>query len=121
MMSATEELRELLDERGAEWEADDTQVSDRDWYYVTYVKEGYGRTWVYEEPPDCDLLISYNNDLGAEDAVAATLGSEREKELESLAADMFCWLVDDLTPQQVRTWENRLEDLDVPPTWGVRS
>lgn len=74
-MTATERLRELLDERGVEWEADDAQVDGNGTtYYVTYVKKGYGRTWVYEEPPNCDLLISYDHDLGAEDAIDATLG-----------------------------------------------
>lgn len=74
-MTATERLRELLDERGVEWEVDDTQVDGNGTMYrVTYAKDGYGRTWVYEEPPDCDLLISYDHDLGAEDAVEATLG-----------------------------------------------
>lgn len=76
-MSATERLRALLDERGVEYDVDDTQVDGNGTMYrVTYAKEGYGRTWVYEEPPDCDLLVSYNHDLGADDAVAATLGRE---------------------------------------------
>ena len=74
-MTATDELRRLLDERGVEWEADDTQVDSTGTIYcVTYVKEGYGRTWVYEEPPDCDLLVSYNHDLTPEQAIDATLG-----------------------------------------------
>lgn len=74
-MTATDELRRLLDERGVEYETDDTQIDGNGTMYrVTYVKEGYGRTWVYEEPPDCGLLVSYNYDLGAEDAVEATLG-----------------------------------------------
>ena len=74
-MTATEKLRQLLDERGVEYDVDDTQVDGNGTMYrVTYVKEGYGRTWVYEEPPDCALLVSYNHDLGAEDAIDATLG-----------------------------------------------
>ena len=74
--SATERLRALLDERGVEYDVDDTQVDGNGTMYrVTYVKEGYARTWVYEEPPDCALLVSYNHDLGAEDAIAVTLGS----------------------------------------------
>lgn len=74
-MTATDELRRLLDERGVEYETDDTQIDGNGTMYrVTYVKEGYGRTWVYEEPPDCGLLVSYNYDLGSEDAVEATLG-----------------------------------------------
>ena len=74
-MTATDELRRMLDERGVEWEADDTQVDSTGTIYcVTYVKEGYGRTWVYEEPPDCDLLVSYNHDLTPAQAIDATLG-----------------------------------------------
>jgi len=75
-MSKTEKLRRMLDERGVEYETDDTQVDGNGTMYrVTYVKEGYGRTWVYEEPPECGLLVSYAHDLGAKDAIAATLGA----------------------------------------------
>ena len=75
MESSTKILRRLLDERGVEYETDDTQVSDAEWYYVTKLRDGYHDRWIYEEPPDCDLLVSYQYDLGAEDAIAATLGS----------------------------------------------
>jgi hypothetical protein len=75
-MTETERLRALLDELGVEYDVDDTQVDGNGTMYrVTYVKEGYGRTWVYEEPPECGLLVSYAHDLGAEDAIAATLGA----------------------------------------------
>lgn len=73
-MSATDKLRRLLDERGVEYETDDAQVSDTEWYYVTKLRDGYHDRWIYEEPPDCDLLVSYQYDLGAEDAIDATLG-----------------------------------------------
>lgn len=73
-MSATDELRRILDERGIEYETDDAQVSETEWYYVTKLRDGYRDRWTYEEPPDCDLLVSYQYDLGAEDAIAATLG-----------------------------------------------
>lgn len=43
--------------------------------------------------------------------------TERERELESLAADMFMWLSGYLTPEQYAMWEVRLEELDVEPTW----
>lgn len=43
--------------------------------------------------------------------------TERERELESLAADLFNWLADYLTPQQYDMWEARLEELDVRPLW----
>lgn len=76
MTSATERLRAMLDKRGVEYDVDDTQVDGNGTMYrVTYVKEGYGRTWVYEEPPECGLLVSYDHDLGAEDAITATLGA----------------------------------------------
>ena len=98
--TATERLRALLTERGVEYDVDDTQVDGNGTMYrVTYVKDGYARTWVYEEPPDCALLVSYNHDLGAEDAIAVTLGScnctnsERTEtcmlELRTLLIDAF--------------------------------
>ena len=73
-MTATDELRRILDERGIEYETDDAQVSETEWYYVTKLRDGYRDRWTYEEPPDCDLLVSYQYDLGAEDAIDATLG-----------------------------------------------
>ena len=73
-MSETERLRAMLDERGVEYETDDAQVSDTEWYYVTKLRDGYSDRWTYEEPSDCDLLVSYQYDLGAEEAIAATLG-----------------------------------------------
>jgi hypothetical protein len=69
----------MLDERGVEYETDDAQVSDTEWYYVTKLRDGYHDRWIYEEPPDCDLLVSYQYDLGAEDAIAATLGATDAK------------------------------------------
>lgn len=73
-MTETDELRRILDERGIEYETDDAQVSETEWYYVTKLRDGYRDRWTYEEPPDCDLLVSYQYDLGAEDAIAATVG-----------------------------------------------
>lgn len=73
-MSATDELRTMLDERGVKYETDDTQVSDTEWYYVTKLRDGYRDRWTYEEPPECGLLLSYQYDLSAEDAIEATLG-----------------------------------------------
>lgn len=43
--------------------------------------------------------------------------TERERELEILAADMFNWLADYITPEQEQMWESRLEDLEVRPLW----
>lgn len=73
-MTVTEELRRMLDECGVEYEVDDTQISETEWYCVTKLRDGYHDRWTYEEPPDSDLLVSYQYDLGAEDAIAATLG-----------------------------------------------
>lgn len=92
MTSATERLRAMLDERGVKYETDDTQVSETERYYVTKLRDGYSNRWVYEEPPDCDLLVSYQYDLGAEDAIAATLGSPVDTftldEMEDLYKDL---------------------------------
>jgi len=72
--SATHDLRAMLDERGVEYETNDVQVSDTEWCYVTKLRDGYNDRWTYEELPGTDLLVSYQYDLGAEDAIAATLG-----------------------------------------------
>lgn len=82
-MTATDELRRMLDERGIEYETDDAQVSETEWYYVTKLRDGYRDRWTYEEPPDCDLLVSYQYDLGAKDAIAATVGSDERESYDA--------------------------------------
>lgn len=108
-MSATEELCELLDERGVEYSYEDVTegtlfVVTRDVriYYILAREKGF-KVW--------------SDWLTPEQAIAATLGNEREQELESLAADMFNWLADYITPEQYAMWESRLEELDIEPTW----
>lgn len=113
-MSATEELRELLDESGVEY----TVVHGYREYIWEFGESGIARASAIGTRGLVQMIVT---GITPAQAVAATLSNEREKELESLAADMFCWLVDYLTPAQTQMWETRLEELNVPPTWGVRS
>lgn len=71
-MSATDELRRMLDERGVEWEADDRQT-----YAFTYWGD-----WAFTEPLDakphtlgaqCELMLM---PATPEQAIAATLGDD---------------------------------------------
>lgn len=71
-MSVTDELRRLMDERGVKHEDEDTPLDTHGTLYrVTTTAD-----WVYEEPPECDLLVRSRYDIGAEEAieVEATLG-----------------------------------------------
>lgn len=71
-MSVTDELRRLMDERGVKHKDEDTPLDTHGTLYrVTTTAD-----WVYEEPPECDLLVRSRYDIGAEDAieVEATLG-----------------------------------------------
>lgn len=114
-MTATERLRQLLDERGVEWEADDTQVdSHGTMYCVTYVKERYeGRTWVYEEPPDCALLVSYDHDVRAGDAIDLTLGYVVNADLRQALADLWPRASFTMCPENRESWLERLAKLGV--------
>lgn len=71
-MTATEELRRMLDERGVEWEADD---------HASYAYTYWG-DWAFTEPLDakphtlgaqCELMLIPATPA---QAIAATLGSE---------------------------------------------
>ena len=71
-MTATDELRKLLDERGVEWEADDRKT-----YTFTYWGD-----WAFTEPLDakpgtlgaqCELMCI---PATPEQAIAATLGNK---------------------------------------------
>lgn len=86
-MSATDELRRLLDERSVEH--DDKAVGTS--RFTEWDKdENYKIGAAYVEYADGCVLRIY--DCTPEQAVSATLGSEREKALEALVRDA-CWLI----------------------------
>ena len=72
-MTATEELRRMLDERGVEW-----TVPDESWNQdsITYWKVGSIK-WVAFESENDTLWLNCNSvtDLTPEQAIAATLGA----------------------------------------------
>lgn len=68
-MSATDELRRMLDERGVEWSATDTYR-----LLVTSWNDASGHSWAFVEHKDGNFskLTAYH--LTPEQAIAATLG-----------------------------------------------
>lgn len=73
-MNATEELRRMLDERGEPYTTnDDMGCRETSWRGFT----------AYQLTPDSKLIMHPT----PEQAIAATLGSEREKALEELVQD----------------------------------
>lgn len=95
MTSETDELRRLLDEHGVEWEGCDgngyrftywTTQKDAFSYFARESEQRYGTDKLLLETTGSTksaLVVT------AEQAVAATLRSEREKELEDLVRDLF--------------------------------
>lgn len=91
-MTATDELRRLLDERGVEYLTDDGEsVRMTKWStprqgefmdYALFVEFANGKT---------DFMFP-SSAVTPEQAIAATLGSEREKQLKNLLRDA-CWLI----------------------------
>ena len=88
-MSATDELRKLLYERGIEWESGRVYNNSTSW------NVGDSRI-IARELADGTLLIQRHSrkHLTPEQAIAATLGSDREAELEALAKDLYESAVD---------------------------
>lgn len=80
-MTATDELRKLLDERGVEWE----QSQQGGWYTTEWTGR-YGKCNAMEWKPALTVMMP---SLTPEQAVAATLGSEREKQLELLVKQLW--------------------------------
>lgn len=87
-MTATERLRELLDERGVEWAAPDESWNQDS---ITYWKVGSIK-WVAFESENGTLWLNCNSvtDLTPEQAIAATLGRGECKADET---DVIkCWV-----------------------------
>lgn len=75
-MTATERLRTLLDERGVEWEGTPG---------VTF----WGNCSALDVTANSDEKVSLHLCCTPEQAIAATLGSEREKQLERLVNQLW--------------------------------
>ena len=80
-MSATDELRRLLDERGVEYEAERIDSSN----YFTW---GENDCYSYTEYPDGTVLRIW--DCTPEQAIAATLGRGTCKNIAPVYLDFLC-------------------------------
>lgn len=83
--SSTAILQRLLDERGVKWwEGDDERKT---------LWESNGLTWEYFNDDNGDAWLGFlgacEQDITPEQAIAATLGSEREKALEELVKQLW--------------------------------
>lgn len=80
-MSATEELRRLLDERGVAWTAPNSCLRDE---MTSWAAGGFDYEAFEVPEPDGTFLLTaaHQDDLTPEQAIAATLGSDREAELQ---------------------------------------
>ena len=130
-MTATERLRELLDERGVEWkEHSHTMPGSMAIQYETLWGQPIDNTSgkpisrVYHcratEMGDGRLFLEAQL-VTPEQAVAATLGSEREHDLEGLLRDMHAELVDWAPRSISQLWADRMEQVGVYAGWGWRA
>lgn len=95
MTSETDKLRRLLDERGVEWEARDgngrmftywTTQKGAFSYFARESEQRYGTDELLLETTGSTKAALV---VTAEQAIAATLGTKREKELEDLVRDLL--------------------------------
>lgn len=68
-MSATDDLRSLLDERGAKWKADTSVINGVVW--TIWKSPWFGETWAKEVDGSISL---FNCSMTPEQAIEATLG-----------------------------------------------
>lgn len=94
MTSATDELRRLLDKLG---------VAHSDHYLSTTWRDGHGIIHLAGEPMADGLLVV--DMLTPEQAIAATLGSEREERLEKLVLDMWFWGYEGHMDSKSQDWQ----------------
>ena len=87
-MSATDELRRLLDERGADYRMRQSVTSGSMIYYDRYTVLVDGNPHaLIDTGNDDDVVLTLR--CTPEQAIAATLGSDREAELEALVKDLY--------------------------------
>ena len=88
MTSATELLRALLDERGVKWYE---TVNHANCIFTWWESPTFGTVHAMDNEDGETLFMDCLNncDFTPEQAVAATLGSEREKALEELVRDIW--------------------------------
>lgn len=87
-MTSTDELRRMLDERGVEYEVDErnaiTKWSTHYGAFVFFARQREGKLLV-----ETTVATEHSVILTPDQAIAATLGSDREKALEELVRDMW--------------------------------
>ena len=79
-MSATDELRRLLDERGVEW----TEPNNKARSHTTYWTAGVLRCGAVEFIDGMVSIAATSDDITPEQAIEATLGSDLQAENEKL-------------------------------------
>lgn len=87
-MSATDELRRLLDERGVEW----TEPNNKARSHTTYWTAGVLRCGAVEFIDGMVSIAATSDDITPEQAIEATLGSDLQAEnekLRELCADLY--------------------------------
>ena len=90
-MTATDELRRLLDERGVEW----TEPNNKARSHTTYWTAGVLRCGAVEFIDGMVSIAATSDDITPEQAIEATLGSDLQAEnaeLRELVRDMWNWL-----------------------------
>lgn len=102
MTSATDELHRLLDERGVEWGAEESELD-----HVTTWNANGGQAMFYESKTTNPNLLQVNYyDLTPAQAVEATLGRgtcHAESDLsEWVCSACQCWIPLGLTPENIQ-------------------
>ena len=113
-MTATKQLRALLDKRGVTWSAiDDVDMCVTLW-------DVSGDVAIFREWTSGRTRFECRG-LSPEQAVSATLGDGRTVDLEELLRDMHAELVDWAPNSISQLWADRMEQVGVYAGWGWRA
>lgn len=109
-MTATERLRQLLDERGVEWMGTSYTKPTQGHPTNTSLDEEYHNA-VFIEYVDGSVLRLF--DLTPEQAVEATLGRDEVADLRQALADLWPRASFTMCPENRESWLERLAELGV--------
>lgn len=107
----TTELRELLDERGVEYVIGYDQKGTSAVETTYFEHDGKSVEFMAWVDIDHTKLTAY--DLTPEQAIAATLGSEREAKLERLVRSLYADYYDEWPDRAEEVYADRMKELGI--------
>lgn len=121
-LTAMERFRAALEKRGIEFETNDDECAEgeeRTTLFKANLGEGEfdifvaAKDWYFDGKLTPWLDVEFHNTLTPEQAIDATLGSEREKRLEKLARSLYASYYDEWPDRAEEVYADRMKELGI--------